>query len=451
MSQVAKGQAVAIALAPERNFNVPAAGLVSYDPILPVAAGIVGTETDSGQVNRSAFLKKGLPGQKQGEFQMGLPLTAGHLIEFFAHIFGKVVKASPGAGVYTYTCTPVLTAQHMRSLWGVFGREPVERELVHGIRLGSLALAIADNVEIPLTMQGLIAHGTRLGLSVPDAGNTGTYALSPYVRGVLADESAGDVFVQVSRLPAGGGLQFKVEQTAAAPAFEGDAVDMVYDTTGEGTWRQLQDHDGRDLGIMDENKDPLELVFPGTAGDHDNLAIGDVFQFQAPGTWALPPLTTLPAAPRFTSAHWLVRARQIGAGSYTEVDANTGSLTLEYAVEADRGNGSRYPFDIIRPGTFNPTMQLARSLTDRYFADFYDRHQRLDLQLAFEGRQIGASYAYREGIEITMPSAGINENARPAAAPGKITETNNFKGETDDAGADPCTVVITTTRDWTVV
>ncbi len=446
--QVAKGKAVALALAPERHPGVPAPGLISYDPILPLGDGLKGVTTPSGQVNRTAFIRKGLPGQKGGEFTFGLPLAVAHLIEFFAHVFGSVQKTVLEAGVYRYTFTPVLEAQHVRSLWGLMGREPVERELQHLIKLGNLAMTIGDNVEIPCVMTGLIGHGTRLGLAVPDAGNTGTYTRGPYVRGMLANEAAGDVHLQVTQVSPS--LQFKVQQTDAAPAFPGPAVDALYDSGGEGAWQELQDHDGADLGIVDENKDPLELVWPGTAADHGDLAVGDVFILPAPGSWALPPMTILPAARRFTSAHWKVRARRIGDPAYASVDANGGSVVFDYPVERDGGNDSKYAFDIIRPGEFNPTVQLSRSLVNRFFADFLDRHERLDLQLAWEGRQLGATHGYREGLELTYPLAAVNEDARPPSAPTKIVETVNLQGQTDEAGTPPCTAVITTDRDWAV-
>ena len=76
-----------------------------------------------------------------------------------------------------------------------------------------------------------------------------------------------------------GGLQFKTEQTPDSPTFPGPAAAVALDATGEAIWQNLQGADGLDLGFWEENRDPLEIVWPGTAADHAALAVGDIFTF----------------------------------------------------------------------------------------------------------------------------------------------------------------------------
>jgi hypothetical protein len=249
-------------------------------------------------------------------------------------------------------------------------------------------------------------------------------------------------------------LVFKVLQSATAPiagAWTAAATTFTVslDEDLEGTWQNVQSSGtGLDLGVWDENKDPLEIVWPGLAAAHADLVVGDVFQFQLPGVWAAPSLTALPAARRFTSAHWRTRFRAAGAvTAYLERGVNSGTIAFAKAVEADRGNLSRYAFDILRTGAFEPTVELERSFADRLFADAADRHGRLDVQMLFEGRQLSA--AAREGFSMTYPSMAIAETERPISDEGKIVETVSLIGETNDAGDPPCTLVVTTDRDWT--
>ena len=49
----------------------------------------------------------------------------------------------------------------------------------------------------------------------------------------------------------------------------------------------------------------------------------------------------------------------------------------------------------------------------------------------------------------TYPAAKLTERASNPSAPGVTEETATLVGETNDAGDAPCTVVVTTDRDWT--
>jgi hypothetical protein len=121
----------------------------------------------------------------------------------------------------------------------------------------------------------------------------------------MKDPSAGDVHVRVVRDVAAGGLRYKVKVSPAAPTFAAGADhDVVYGSDGRARWLNLVDQNGRDVGIWDGkgNRDPVEVLLPGTATDHALIAVGDTWTFKAPLTWT-DPVPTYLAGQRYTSAH----------------------------------------------------------------------------------------------------------------------------------------------------
>jgi hypothetical protein len=224
-------------------------------------------------------------------------------------------------------------------------------------------------------------------------------------------------------------------------------VDVALDAAGEATWQNLQGADGLDLGFWAENRDPLEIVWPGTTADHAALAVGDVFTFHPPGEWNDPVIPPLTGHQRFTSAHWTVALRTVGAATWIPLSCRKGELTLAWPISEERGNGSRYPYALLRDGLFAPSLKLERALVDPFFADRSEEAARLEAQLALTGRQLTATH--RESITFTFASARIDAAKRTAKDARTIPEEITLIGETNDAGAPPVTVEVITTRDWT--
>ncbi len=448
--RAATGSAVGVAFGFEQEFGIPGTGgLTAFRAILPVDGELVGQESASAQVNPGGFVERGVPGPKGGELDFGHPLQAAHLLQFFEHFLRAVVKNTVQVGppaVYQYLFEPDITLDPT-SFFALIDKPPVDRYFDFGIRFGEMAAEIGDNEEIPVRLKGAASHGTRMGAAVADVANTGTYTLGPQMRGVLKTSSAGRIHVRATQVAPS--LQFNIHQTNGVPAFPGAAVDVVYDAeTGRALWQNLQDQVGLDLGLWAENRDPLEIVFPGVAADHADIDVGDTWTFEVPGAWQTPALSILSGYQKFTSAHWEARTRAIGAGAWVTRPFRSGSWTLENELEADRGNTSRYAFDQLQTGVLRPTVKATRAFVNRVFADLQERHDRFELQLAFLGRQLGTG-AHRESIVLTYPSVGISEGSRPASSAGTIKEEVTLVAETNDAGDPPITIEVITTRDWT--
>ncbi len=449
----ARGNAVLLGLGAERSFGVPGGALVGYDPVLPLDGGLGATKIDNPQVNRTGYTRSGIPGDKGGApYEFHHPVTAGHLLEFVQHLFrsneadGSLVKTELEAGeVYRYVFEPVLEGVDT-SFWALMARPPVDLFLRTGIKFGEWVIPIGEAL-LQVDLTGLLQHGSDLGPTEAAAANTGTYTLGPWARGPLADPAAGSVWVHVESLAP---LVFKVLQAAAEPVagdWTGAATtfQVAVDEDGEAIWqRVLSSETGLDLGVMDEDKDPLEIIWPGTSVEHADLAVGDVFEL--PVSWEAPGLSTISGHQRFTRAHWLTYYRAVGAGAWVELQTNSGQINLSAAVEAARGNGSRYPYAVDRVGEAAPSVQLVRDYRDTVFRDRQGGH--VETRQLLEGQQLGTG-AHRESIEFVMPNAEVTGWSAPASDTGKIQETVDLVGRTDDAGSPPVTVTVITSRDWT--
>ena len=435
----ATGSAVLWAVGRERSFGLPGTTLTAYKAVLPLDSDLLDTETAGAAVNQSGYLERGVPGPKGGKSIWSLTLTTGAILDFLEHLLGQVTKTTLAPGIYQYLFQPTRTGVDT-SFFALLSKSPVLRAWLYGIKFSKLSLAIADNAEIPVHLEGLISHGTRMSAAIPAAANTGTYTLGPVLRGGLRNPSAGPVHVQVTQVA--GGLQFKTEQTQGSPTFPGAVNDAVIET-----WQNLQGADGLDLGFWEENRDPLEILWPGTAADHAALAPGDLFTFQPPGQWPDPAIPTLTGAQRFTSAHWTLSLRTAGgADPYTPMRCRKGTLDLLWPISDERGNGSRYPYALLRDGLFAPSLKIERALVDPFFADRAESAARLEADLAFTGRQLDATY--RESLRITFASARIDAAKRTPKDPRTIAEEVTLIGETNDAGDPPVTIEVISSRDW---
>jgi hypothetical protein len=441
----ASGSAVLWAAGRERGFGIPGAagGLTAYKAVLPIDSDLLDSASEGAAVNQSGFLERGVPGPKGGKSTWSTSLTTGSILDFLEHLLGAVTKTPLAAGIFQYVFQPSRNGVDT-SFYALLSRSPVLRTWLYGLKLSKLSLAIGDNTEIPVKLEGLIGHGTRMGSPVAAPTNTGAYQLGPHLRGALRAPAAGPVQVQVTQVA--GGLQFKTEQTPGAHTFPGAAVDIALDAAGEAIWQNLQGADGLDLGFWEENRDPLEIIWPGTAADHAALAVGDVFTFQPPGEWADPDIPGLSGFQRFTSAHWTVSLRTVGAGVWTPMRCRKGTLELSWPISEERGNGSRYPYALLRDGLFAPSLKIERALVDPFFADHAEAAARLEAQLAFTGRQLAAEH--RESITFTLASARIEAAKRTAKDARTIPEEITLVGETTETVAPPLTAEVITTRDW---
>jgi hypothetical protein len=435
----ATGAAVVWAVGRERSFGIPGEALTAYKAILPLDSDLLDAETEGAAVNQSGFLERGVPGPKGGKATFSISLTTGAILDFLEHILGHVTKTELAAGIYRYLFQPSRQGVDT-SFYALLSRSPVLRAWLYGIKLGKLTLAIGDNTEIPAKLEGLISHGTRMSRPIPSPANAGTDTAGPHLRGTLRNPSAGPVWLQVTRLE--GGLQFKTEQTPDAPTFPGPPVDVALDPTGP-LWQNLQGADGHDLGFWAENRDPLEVIWP---GDHTTLAVGDTFRFDPPGTWTDPTIPTLTGHQRFTSAHWTLALRPVGTSTWTHLHARKGELSLSWPITEERGNGSRYPYALLRDGLFTPTLKLERALIDPFFADQSESNNRLEAILALAGRQLDPTT--RESITITFTTARIETANRSIKDPRTIAEEITLVGETPDDGQPPVTIDVITTRNW---
>ncbi len=455
----ATGSAVLWAVGREQSFGVPcpASALTTYKAILPLDADLLGDEAAGGAVNQSGYLERGVPGPKGGKAVWSISLTAGTLLDFLEHLLGRVTKTEPAPGVFRYLFEPSRNGVDT-SFTALLGRSPVLRSWFYGIKLGKLSLAIGDNSEIPVKLEGLISHGTRMSAAHPHSANAGVYPFKPHLRGSLRTASSGPVHVQVSALnPDGTGLHFKTEQTAGTPTFPGPAVAVEIAPSGAesaaAVWQNLQGADGLDLGVWDENRDPLEILWPGTPADHATLAVGDIFTFHPPGAWADPEIPGMGGGvghQRFTSAHWTLALRAAGSSeAWTPLRCRKGILDLAWPISEERGNASRYPYALLRDGLFTPSLKVERALVDPFFADHAETNTRLEAALAFTGRQLTPDL--RESILVTFAAARIAAASRAIKDARAISEEVTLIGETTDTltpPTPPITVEVITTRDW---
>lgn len=444
----------ALGLGRTDRFATPAGSLTGYQTALPSDAKMDSPEEASAQINASGFVVKGVPAGKDGVLAFKHPFTARHSLEVLFHLMGKCTKSTLDTGIYQYVFVSLPPATHYAGeLWGVVAMPPAEARLWAGGMLSELKLAISDNKEILMDCKGRLGRATAVSPATAKVGNTGTYTLGPWVFGLPADPTAGKLwFYVVDDSPV---LQFKCLQSVTEPA-GGDwtAATRVFDVATDpvdlkAVLQAVQSSaTGLDYGVHAENKDPLLVIWPGAQAQHADLAPGDIFSCDIEGDWDAPSAALIEDADRFTSAHWISRFREVGASDWLPTNVRDGEFTLGYAIEEDRGNGSRYPFGMLRVGPFKPMLAVTRAFINRWFANRQERHLRIESEHVFEGRQL--SEDYREQVKFEFPALAIQKDDRPPAKVGTIEEKLTLLGETNDDGDDPLTVTVVTDRNWTV-
>lgn len=212
----------------------------SHKAVPPASMGLKRPEAPSGEVNRTGAQEPGLPGTIDGPQDLAVMTTAYGLLDIWQNLLQgvSVTPLEPASGINQiefWQSTDVLT-----SFEAVYALPPTTRGRLYGVMVDSVTQDIGQNVGIAARMALRALHGTRLDHPVEDAGNTGTYQAGPVVRGPMAREPKAPIHIEVSQDVAGGGLQYKAEQTPEPPTFPGAAIDVPYDFKGQAVWHNLQ-------------------------------------------------------------------------------------------------------------------------------------------------------------------------------------------------------------------
>ena len=449
----ASGSRILLGMAREARWGEPSSEPLTFRrPVLPFAAEFLRVENPSGEVSPAGWKVAGLPGAVTGPVDLGVSFVAGDSLDLFEHVLRGSTKTELEAGAvwqYDFEQDPFAPETSFRLAYAF---PPVDRALVYGVRFSSIAQEIGNNTPIQSRLAGQAGHGTRIGAAVADAANLGTWTGRPWLRGIMADPTAGDIHVRVVRDVAGGGLQFTVEVTDAAPTFPGAPVDVVYSALdGHALWLNLQDEAGRDVGIWSTiNRDPVEILFQGTAADHADIQVGDTWRFPKPLTWP-DPVPTYLAGQRYTSANLLVDYRLPGTADWIELFAdggNVGNVNIGWPATVGSGNASKYPTSMDRDGESVVTLQLVRKFRDLTFQFPLEKHERVELRLRWLGQQIGSHFEWRESVVYEFPAVQLTVN-RAVSNPTAIIETIDGVAEGGPAGEPPVLISVITAQDWT--
>lgn len=443
--KAATGNSFLLGLGRELEFGVPdeTASLEWVKAMLPANLDFSRPESPGGEVNPSGYHEPGVPGPVTGPVDFGARFSAANLLLFAEHIFKKVTKSTLATGIYQYVVEPDNEAEGT-SLFAVKAVPPVELLRYYGMRLSGMTMQIGNNTAIPVRFPGFVSHGCRLSPATEDT-VTGTYAYAPTLRGLLKNPAAGDVYLRVTQVSPV--VIVKFEQTTGTPTFAGSStVTVLYDpSTGRAFYQNAISDAGLDLGIWDENYDPLEYILPGTATDHADLAVGDTWKFEV--DWDEPAVAYV-VGKRYTSAHQKNRFREVGGSTWDEFNSLTSQFSFLWPLSVDQGSGSKYYFGLDRDQILNTTAQLTRKLIDLDFSRWKEEHKRFEAQFGWYGRQLSA--AYRESVVIDVPSASLGNRTAPVANPNAVVETLPLTFETNATLDPPLTMTIITDRDFTV-
>lgn len=416
-------------------------------PALPANSRFGFAKNPAAEVNQSGFVEQGTPGAITGPIDFGCRFSVQTLFFLLTHFFRDITKSTLESGVFQYVCELDRTLAE-RTLSLLYGIPPVDQLWQHNMLIGQLVANIGANTEVVARVTGQALHFTRLGSAVADAGNTGTWAYAPVCRGPLASEAAGNVFLEVTDLAP---LKFKLKQATGTtpPTMSGSTkITQLYGPDGNAIYVNGLADTGAEIGIFDENKDPFMVCVPGTAVQHADIDVGDVFYFPAPGEWDLPASPTYLAGQRFLSAHQLNQYSTDNGSNWVDFNTQTSVLTVADPIAADNGSGSRYGFGLDRSGLqFNPTIQVAQKERSRAFRTLYELNEVVKLRTYFQG-QLLAGGPYRESLLLDWNAAQITALAAPVSGPASVIETTTFQGVTDDSGNAPLTVTLISDQDY---
>lgn len=451
MTTPASGSSALIGLSrePFPGIRDTAADVHYLRPVLPANARFGFGKNPAAEVNQSGFIEQGTPGAVTGPIDFGCRFSVDTLFHLLTHFFRNITKSTLESGVYQYVCE--LDRTLAERTWSMlYGLPPVDQLWQHNILFGQMVAQIGANTEISARLTGQALHFSRLGSAVADAGNTGTWAYAPVCRGPLASEAAGNLFLEVTALSP---LRFKLKQATGTtpPTMSGSTViTQLYGPDGNAIYVNGLADTGAEIGIWGENKDPLMVCVPGTATDHADIDVGDVYYFPAPGEWSLPASPTFLGGQRLTSAHQKNQYSLDAGSNWVEFNTLTSTLTVADPLAADNGSGSRYGFGLDRSGLqFNPTVVVAQKERDRVFRNLYEAGTLVMLRNYFEG-QLLAGGPYRESLKLDWNAAQVTALAAPVTAAAAVVQTTTFQGVTDDAGTAPLTVTLISGEDYSI-
>ncbi|HEV7670117.1 MAG TPA: hypothetical protein VGS22_16490 [Thermoanaerobaculia bacterium] len=449
MSTPATGTRVAVALARESHgWNRGGAEpLSAYRPNLPVSFLLTPTNTPGGLVLQSQTTPADLPGPITGAADLTIRATTRELLVFLEHLFGKVVKTTPTAGVkqYVFTWRP---DEAVSSFWGFSSLPPVIRQYFYGLRFGKADFAFQSGQVVNMKLTGFVSQGSTLERADQETG-TGTYALGPWVRGPLLDPDEGGLWFKI--IVASDGTTdstFKVVQSLDTP----DAGDWtaapthtiyIPSSTGEGDWQDTG------FGIFEAaDKNLLEVLWPGAKADHSDLVAGDIFKCEAV---IEDPILTYPSSLQtaFGLQHLGLFRRDLGAPDWESFSATSSTLSIDSPITARGGNGTLYYVGLDRLGSFLPTGTIVREFGDTWFESRRERRKLIELRQELVGPQIGST-AFRHTVRVDWAAAEITAQTRPAGNAGLVSETVTFAGRSDDSGSDPVTVTVITDYGFTL-
>jgi len=205
----------------------------------------------------------------------------------------------------------------------------------------------------------------------------------------------------------------------------------------------------RDLGIVDENKDPLEVLLPGDLTDHADLDAGDIWVFPLQDEWEDPTPSYDTDPRRVTAAHLLVEYSQDEGVTWTDKQSLSCNLSPSWPLTVDQGPGSKYPQSLDRDTLATATLVLTNKLRDALWDRIAETHGRVWLRVTYQSRLIGTSGVNRELMQWVFRGP-LSQRQRPAANPGAVVETLTFRAETDASDNPPFTLKIRTPRNYTV-
>lgn len=414
--------------------------------VLPLALGLVHGSLPGGLTLASQTSPGDLPGAITGAADVTVRCTTRDLLQFLEHLMGHVAKTTVTPGVYQYVFT-WRPDEAISSFWGFAGLPPVESWYLYGVKFAKLDLNFAAGQVINAKLTGQVGHGTRAERSDQTAG-TGTYVLGPWLRGPIADPTAGGIWVKVIS-PSDGTTDttFKVLQKATAPdAGEWTAAPtktVLLGLSGEGEWQDTG------FGVYSgADKNLLEVLFPGAKADHSDLVANDVFFF---ATAIEEPVPTYVSGlnTAFSIAHVEVSRRDVGGATWEAFQGNSSTLSIDSPLTARTGFSTRYVTGMDRLSPFNPTTQVVREYTDDWFERRFQTKTPIELRQEIVGPLIGAT-THRHRIRLDWASAEITGQTRPVGNPGLVSETIQFAGRSDDEGSDPLTVTVVTDHNFTL-
>ncbi len=451
----ATGRQVVIEIGKEQNPGEGPGALVleGLKPNLPFSIEPNSTINPAGIVNNTGFAEVGLPGAVEIAPDFAVSLNPALLLPFLQNMLGDVTKTNPD-GIFKYVLEYLKTATFPR-LYARVGLPPTDNRRQHYNGLLS-GLTIEATASDPMfgRFAGLFGHTTAMGVAVADGGNTGSYTEGPYIRGVLADETAGSVFVEITQDVAGGGLEMKFEQSTGAPTFPGTEIAVDYDADGNAKWMMTYNETAggvfTDHGFHGENKDPVEIIFPGTSTEHGNLDVGDQWEFKIQSAAADPSPTYGSIGWRPTAASALVQISTDSMVTWDDLPLDTITINMESPTSSGLKPGSKYATQIVRQGGMSGTLEIAREMYTATLKRMIEAFESFAIRVQIEGARIGTNGINRDGVVLLCGNCRLTSNTAPVSSEDAVIENIVITPYQGTSGEASMIFTIHTARDYTV-